>query len=173
MFTPRSSRGEPAESTGEMMRMRRITLLFVSTLAALVLLFSYRTSSGGSLPGATSAAAAPGVVPDATSTTPSGSPPRSPAARTTTVNGTVANTRWGPVQVQIKINGKKITEVRALQRPTGNSRDDEINGFALPKLRQQVLRAQSARIDGVSGATVTSDGYRESLQAALDAAHFG
>jgi uncharacterized protein with FMN-binding domain len=135
----------------------------------LVLLFSYRTSTGGSLPGATSAAAAPGVVPDATSA-PSSLPP---ALRATTVNGTAAQTRWGPVQVQVTIVGKEITDVRVLQRPTGSSRDDQINSYALPKLRQQVLQAQSARIDAVSGATVTSDGYRESLQAALDAAHFG
>ncbi|MFI7547000.1 FMN-binding protein [Actinoplanes sp. NPDC049599] len=155
------------------MTMRRITLLIVSTLAALVLLFSYRTSTGGALPGTTSAAAAPGVVPDAPSAAPPGSPSRRPAVRTTRVNGTTAQTRWGPVQVQVTIVGKKITEVRALQRPTGNRRDDQINGYALPKLRQQVLQAQSARIDTVSGATVTSDGYRESLQAALDAAHFG
>ena len=155
------------------MRMRRITLLIVSTLAALVLLFSYRTSTGGTLPGTTSAAAAPGVVPDASSAPPSGSPARKPVARTTTVNGTVAQTRWGPVQIQAKIVGRKITDVRVLQRPTGNSHDDQINASALPKLRQQVLLAQSARIDGVSGATVTSDGYRQSLQAALDAAHGG
>ena len=149
--------------------MRRITLLFVSTLAALVLLFSYRTSTGGAVPGVASAAAAPGVVPDATSAPSS----RPPALRTVTVNGTVAQTRWGPVQVQVTIVGKKITDIRALQRPTGSGRDDQINSYALPKLRQQVLQAQSARIDAVSGATVTSDGYRESLQAALDAAHFG
>jgi uncharacterized protein with FMN-binding domain len=153
--------------------MRRITLLIVSTLAAIVLLFSYRTSTGGALPGAPSAAAAPGVVPDASSAPPSGASARSPAARITTVNGAVAQTRWGPVQIQAKILGKKITDVRVLQRPTGSSRDDQINAYALPKLRQQVLQAQSARIDGVSGATVTSDGYRESLQAALDAAHVG
>jgi uncharacterized protein with FMN-binding domain len=46
-------------------------------------------------------------------------------------------------------------------------------GYALPQLREQVLHARSARIDGVGGATVTSGGYVESLQAALDAAHFG
>jgi uncharacterized protein with FMN-binding domain len=155
-----------------MMTMRRITILIVSTLAALVLLFSYRTSTGGSLPGAVSAAAAPGVVPDATSATPSGSPPPG-TMRTMTVNGTVAQTRWGPVQVQIKILGKTITDVRVLRRPTGSGQDDQINGYALPQLRQQVLQAQSARIDGVSVATVTSGGYRESLQAALDAAHLG
>jgi FMN-binding protein len=155
--------------------MRRITLLIVSTLAALVLLFSYRTSIGGPPP-STAAAAAPGVVPDVPSATAPlapGSPAPKPAVRIVTVNGTVTQTRWGPVQVQIKVAGKRITGVRVLQRPTGNDRDDQINGYALPRLRQQVLRAQSARIDGVSGATVTSGGYRESLQAALDAAHIG
>lgn len=153
--------------------MRRITLLVMSTLAALVLLFSYRTSTGGSLPGTEAAAAAPGVVPNPVTAEPSGSPTRSSTARSTTVNGTVAQTRWGPVQVQVTIIDKKITEVRALQHPTGNSRDERINADALPQLRQQVLQAQNAHIDGVSGATVTSDGYRQSLQAALDAAHFG
>lgn len=153
--------------------MRRITLFVMSTVAALVLLFSYRTSTGGSLPGTDAAAAVPGVVPNPATAEPSGSPSRSHRATSTTVNGTVAQTRWGPVQVQVTIVGKKITEVRALQRPTGNRRDDQINTDALPRLRQQVLQAQSARIDGVSGATVTSGGYRRSLQAALDAAHFG
>ncbi|WP_243755161.1 FMN-binding protein [Paractinoplanes brasiliensis] len=89
-----------------------------------------------------------------------GSASRTPAVRATTVNGTVPQTRWGPVQIQAVIVGKKITGVRVLQHPTGNSHDDQINAYALPQLRQQVLRARSARIDGVSGATVTSDGYR-------------
>jgi uncharacterized protein with FMN-binding domain len=89
------------------------------------------------------------------------------------VNGTVAQTRWGPVQIQVTITSGRITDVRALQRPSGNDRDDEINGYAMPQLRSEVLSAQSANIDTVSGATVTSGGYIESLQAALDAAHFG
>lgn len=154
--------------------MRRITLLVVSTVAALVLLFSYRTSTGATLPGTSTAAAAPGVVPaPSTQPAPSGHAPSRPAVKTMTANGTVVQTRWGPVQVQVTIVGGRITEVRTLQRPTGSDRDDQINGYALPKLRQQVLQAQSAQLDGVSGATVTSDGYRTSLQAALDAAHFG
>ncbi|MBO0870989.1 MAG: FMN-binding protein, partial [Micromonosporaceae bacterium] len=53
-----------------------------------------------------------------------------------------------------------------------NRMDFEINSYALPQLREQALSAQSAQIDGVSGATVTSDGYRSSLQSALDAVHF-
>jgi len=89
------------------------------------------------------------------------------------VNGSTAQTRWGPVQVQVTITSGKITEITVLQQPSGNREDRQINSYALPQLREEVLSAQSANIDGVSGATVTSDGYRESLQAALDAAHFG
>jgi len=62
--------------------------------------------------------------------------------------------------------------VRALTYPSGNGHNTAINTYALPELRQEVLDAQSARIDTVTGATVTSDGYRASLQAALHAADF-
>ncbi|HEY3506568.1 MAG TPA: FMN-binding protein [Actinocatenispora sp.] len=55
--------------------------------------------------------------------------------------------------------------------PNGNPRDAQINAYALPILAQEVVSAQSADIDTVSGATVTSDGYKQSLQAAIDAAH--
>jgi uncharacterized protein with FMN-binding domain len=148
--------------------MRRITLWIVSTMAAVVLLFSYRTSLGASVPRPAAPAAAPGVVPDAPA------PSRSAGlAKTMTVNGTVAQTRWGPVQVQVRLSGGRIVDVRTLQRPAGSDQDDEINAYALPQLRDETLSAQSARIDAVSGATVTSGGYVESLQAALDAAHFG
>jgi uncharacterized protein with FMN-binding domain len=147
--------------------MRRLTLWIVSTIAAVVLLLSYRTSLGGTKP-APVTGAAPGVVPDS-----SGPPSAKAHVRTLTVNGTVADTRWGPVQVQVKISNHRITDVRVLRRPDGNDRDNEINGYALPQLRAEVLQAQSAHIDAVSGATVTSGGYLESLQAALDAAHFG
>jgi uncharacterized protein with FMN-binding domain len=151
---------------------RRITLLVVSTIAAVVLLFSYRTSLGGSVPGL-APAAAPGIVPDNSAAPAPSSSHRTGSAKSVTVNGTVAQTRWGPVQVQVKIDNGKIVDAQTLQRPSGNSRDDEINAYAVPQLRSEVLTAQSASIDAVSGATVTSGGYVESLQAALDAAHFG
>jgi uncharacterized protein with FMN-binding domain len=150
--------------------MRRLTLWIVSTIAAVVLLLSYRTSLGGTKPPPVTGAA-PGIVPE--SSGPPAAHGGSSSAKALTVNGTVAGTRWGPVQVQVKISEHKITDVRVLRRPDGNDRDDEINGYALPQLRAEVLQAQSAHIDAVSGATVTSGGYRESLQAALDAAHFG
>src|ERR1700760_1483602 len=152
--------------------MRRITIWMVGTIAAVVLLFSYRTSLGAAAPPpAAASAAAPGIVP------PSGPVPSSsassPRSRTTVVNGTVAQTRWGPVQVQVRISAGQITDVGVLQQPSGSDNDAEINGYALPKLKAETLAAQSAHIDTVSGATVTSGGYLESLQAALDAAHFG
>ena len=67
----------------------------------------------------------------------------------------------------------KITDVQVPVYPQENGRDQQINAYALPALRQETLDAQSATIDAVSGATVTSDGYRQSLQSALDAAHLG
>ncbi len=159
--------------------MRRITMWLVSTIAAVVLLFSYRTSTSGPGVGNAAAAAAnnagqaPGIVsggatpaPTSTATKPSGN-------GNTVVNGTVADTRWGPVQVQVTIAGGKITDVQALQVPNGNSRDYEINSYAVPQLHDEVLQAQSAQIQMISGATITSEGYIQSLQAALDAAHFG
>jgi len=164
--------------------LRRITLWLISTVAILVLVFSYKTSTSGPDRGAAHgnpAAGGAGVVSQA----PAGAGSSAASGGSTTgggtggsgkgsvvVNGSVADTRWGPVQVQITITNNRITDVKVLQQPDGNRTDQEINSYALPQLREQTLAAQSAQIDGVSGATVTSDGYRESLQAALDAVSF-
>ncbi|WP_435151774.1 FMN-binding protein [Micromonospora aurantiaca (nom. illeg.)] len=159
--------------------MRRITIWLLSTVAALVLLFSYRTSTMGA-GGETGAVAGGDPAGGAWSGTDGGATGSAPSDDATTGGGTtgsgtatgsVAQTRWGPVQVRITVTGGKITDVVAVQVPDGNHRDQEINDYAVPILRQEVLAAQSARIDTVSGATVTSDGYRESLQSAIDAAH--
>ena len=74
------------------------------------------------------------------------------------------------MQVAITVSGKKITAVAIPVYPSGNSRDAEINSYALPVLVQETLSAQSANINAVSGASVTSDGYISSLQSAIDAA---
>jgi uncharacterized protein with FMN-binding domain len=148
--------------------MRRIVMWLMGTVAAVALLFSYRTSTSGPMGGAGVVAAAPRVVSTGDSNTGAASQPLADGV----VNGAVARTRWGPVQVQVQLASDRIVDVRVLQQPNGNRTDAEINSYALPQLREQVLRAQSANVDGVSGATVTSDGYRQSLQSALDAAHF-
>ena len=64
----------------------------------------------------------------------------------------------------------KITKVAVVQYPNGNGKDQEINSYALPILIQETVDSQDANIDMVSGATVTSDGYLQSLQSALDQA---
>ncbi len=74
------------------------------------------------------------------------------------------------MQVRITLENGRITDVSAVQSPSDNPRDQEINSYALPELRREVLAAQSAKVDTVSGATYTSDGYRQSLQSALDSA---
>jgi uncharacterized protein with FMN-binding domain len=142
--------------------MRRIALWLLATVAALVLLLSYRTSTGGR-----SLAARPGVLAGGTGTA---QPGGTDSTGSRTVDGDVVATRWGAVQVRIRVSGARITEVTALRLPDGNPRDREINARAEPALRAAALAAQSADIDSVSGATVTSDGYRRSLQSAIDAA---
>ncbi len=84
-----------------------------------------------------------------------------------TVMGPVVDTRWGPVQVEVTVSGSQLVDVAALELPSGG-RSSQISRFVEPILRSEALQAQSANIDGVSGATYTSAAYAQSLQAALD-----
>jgi uncharacterized protein with FMN-binding domain len=160
-------------------------LWLAATVTIVVLLFGYHTSTNKPADaGATSSASSPASssAPTSDPTTPSsgGSSSGTPAPTgttsssstptTKTYTGAVAQTRWGPVQLKITVRGGTITKVDVLQQPNGNQRDAEINDQALPILIQETLDAQSAKIDMVSGATVTSDGYLQSLQSALDQA---
>ena len=147
--------------------MRRITLWLLSTVAVVVLLFSYRTSTMGT--GAGPSDAAPGGDPATDSDGSTDSATSTDGGKA--YQGSVAQTRWGPVQVTITVTNGKITAVTVPTYPNSNGRDREINAYALPILKQETLTAQNADIDSVSGATVTSNGYKQSLQAALDAAH--
>jgi len=141
--------------------MRRIVLWLLGTVTVVVLLFGYRTSLAGPL-AATGATVASSPAPTAGAS--------SPAPSSRTVSGPVVQTRWGPVQVEVTVKNGKLSDVSVPQYPNGNPRDQQINAYALPVLVQETLDAQSADIDMVSGATVTSDGYLQSLQGALDQA---
>ena len=125
---------------------------------------------------AASAAAPAAVAPPATpSTTPSTTPTQpapAPAAVSATSTGTAVQTRFGPVQVAVTISNGTITEVTALQLTNHDGRSVMISNRAAPVLRSEVLQAQSASVQNVSGATYTSMGYAQSLQSALDAAGF-
>ncbi|MEU5768559.1 FMN-binding protein [Streptomyces asoensis] len=89
------------------------------------------------------------------------------AAQAKTVTGAVAQTQYGPVQVRITVAGGKITKAEAVQAPKGGTSDQKTQ-LSVPKLNQEAVAAGSADIDSVSGATYTSEGYKKSLQSALD-----
>jgi uncharacterized protein with FMN-binding domain len=87
--------------------------------------------------------------------------------------GAVVTNPFGPVQVRVDVRGGRLVDVVAVRLPTAAARGIEIGMRAAPALREQALERQSADLDTVSGATYTSDGYRRSLQSALDAARTG
>jgi uncharacterized protein with FMN-binding domain len=157
--------------------MKRIVTWFLSTVTVVVLMFGYHTSTSGALtaqdtvvpstadPGSSNAAGSGGSAGSQGSGRHSGA-----AQGPQTITGPVVQTQWGPVQVAITTQGGKITDVAVPQHPSGNANDQAINDYALPILVDETLNAQSANIDMVSGATVTSGGYIQSLQAALDEA---
>ncbi|WP_329416739.1 FMN-binding protein [Streptomyces sp. NBC_00704] len=139
--------------------LRRIVLASAATVSGMVLLLSLKPHT------------TPQVAVQAPATAPSGgSSAGTDTGTRTTITGDSVQTRWGPVQVRITLGNGKLTDVTAVAYPTDNPRDQEINSYAVPRLRAEALQAQSADIDTVSGATYTSDGYRQSLQSALDSA---
>jgi uncharacterized protein with FMN-binding domain len=141
--------------------MKRIVLWLLSTISVLVLLFGYHTSTEGSLATSPSTSIVTSDTGAASSTGSTGS---------TTVTGDAVSTQWGPVQVELTVEDGVITAVDVVQYPRENARDVEINSYAIPTLVQATLDQQGADIDMVSGATVTSVGYLQSLQSALDRA---
>jgi uncharacterized protein with FMN-binding domain len=139
-------------------------------------------------PGSTAAGGPPGTLPSAPRTSATAGAATAPGAGATptrpkttapapgsgfhdgTYIGPTVQTRYGPVQVKIIISGARMTDVVALQLPSSHDESVRINNRAEPILRQEALAAQSATIATVSGATYTSDGYRQSLQASIDLA---
>jgi uncharacterized protein with FMN-binding domain len=178
--------------------MRRISYWALSTVSAFVLLFGFDASQRGGTGGATTAVISGGA--SGTSSThangsnssgsnssgsnssgsnssgsnssgSNSSGSNSSGSATKTVTGSVAQTQWGPVQVQLSVSNGSITKVTVLQYPNGNSRDVELANYSLPTLIRETIQSQSAQIDMVSGATYTSTGYIQSLQSALDQAN--
>jgi uncharacterized protein with FMN-binding domain len=173
--------------------MRRAILTLGSTAAGLAALLSFKTHTS------VADVADPGASPAAVSASASGTPTASAApmkakakasstaspmkakAKTTagttsgstatrTVTGAVETTMYGPMQVKVTLQGQKITNVAVVQETNDGQESQQIDSFSIPKLNAETLTAQSARIDTVSGATTTSDGYIGSLQSALDQA---
>jgi uncharacterized protein with FMN-binding domain len=140
--------------------MRRIVVAVMGTISTLVMLFSYHTSTDSG-----SAVAATGTSSDSSAST-SGT-----SSEPVTYTGDEVSTEWGIVQVEITVEDGRITASEAVQYPNSNHKDQEINAYAVPQLNTAAVEAQSASLDSISGATVTSDGYVQSLQSAIDPAN--
>ncbi len=139
----------------------RVLLVVGGTAAGLTLVLTYRT------PAALSTATA--LAPQASGplrSAPQGSGGSSTAA--TTVTGATVTTQYGPVQVSVTADNGSLTDVQAVALPSGDPTSAQISDYAAPQLRQQALAMQSADLDGVAGASYTSEGFRQSLQSALN-----
>ncbi|PWI19684.1 FMN-binding protein [Streptomyces sp. Act143] len=141
---------------------RRVVLAGAATVSGIVLLLSLKPASDPA-----SAAAAGGAPPAAAQESAQGG---AQAAGTNTATGDVAQTQYGAVQVRITFAGNKITKSEAVQAPQGGTSTEKTN-LAVPKLNAAVVAQQSPDIDTVSGATYTSEGYKKSLQSAIDKAN--
>ncbi|WAC66052.1 FMN-binding protein [Agrococcus sp. SL85] len=174
--------------------MKRIIYSLLATATGLVLLLGYRTSTGEAVQvladqgGAADASAssgtgtssgtgsgsASGTAQDGTGQAAPSSDASGAAAGSGLADGTytgdAVQTRYGPVQVAITVCGGTITAVDVPTYPDANSRDRQINEFAVPRLVAATLEAQGDDVQMVSGATFTSRGYEQSLQSALDEA---
>ena len=163
--------------------MRRVILAVAGTIAGLVALLSFRShvpaapaaaaatagGSGGTSSSSSSSSSSGGgqteVVPGAF---PQGSIAKNLPAGEAAVDGKVASTAYGPVQIQLITKDSKIVKVAVLVQPINTLHDVQIGEFAFPRLISETLTAQNAKVDAVSGATYTSAGYIQSLQSALD-----
>ena len=170
--------------------MRRAILTLGSTAAGLAALLSFKTHTSAAdvaepavSPSASSTAATMPAAPMTKSAKPKASATASPAKMkatasagagmstgTRTITGAVETTMYGPMQVKVTLDGTKITNVAVVQETNDGQESQSIDSFSIPKLTAETLTAQSSRIDTVSGATQTSDGYIGSLQSALDQA---
>ena len=163
--------------------MRRVILAVTGTIAGLVALLSFKShvpsapvaatagGSGGTAASSSSSSSSSSgsgqteVVPGAF---PQGSIAKKLPPGEAVVDGKVASTAYGPVQIQLIKKDTKIVKVAVLVQPTNTLHDVQIGEFAFPKLISETLAAQDAKIDAVSGASYTSAGYIQSLQSALD-----
>jgi uncharacterized protein with FMN-binding domain len=126
--------------------------------------------AGTNQPAARSSSSSTGSGASPTGGSSNGGSPAGGSSADRVVTGPAFDVRYGLVQVQVTLRAGRIVDVSAVQLPSDRSRSRAISNYAAPILRREALAAQGAQIDSVSGASYTSDGYAQSLQAALDQA---
>ncbi len=148
--------------------MRRTTMALAATTTGVALIIGVKAGTGG-VPRSALGVSAPAVNSPTGGAGGGSAAAAPPATASGSYTGSAVPTRYGTVQVQAVLKAGKLTSVVVLQQTSGG-RSSEIDSYALPVLTAEALKAQGADIDVVSGATYTSDGYAQSLQAALDTA---
>ena len=154
--------------------MRRAAIVIAATGAGLAAVVGFHTGSSAQQSVATTTTSGNGSASSGATSAPStsgSSGTGSSSSGTQTVTGTdeaIAGGQYGDLQVQVTIDNGKIVKVDLAALNTNDPRSGEIASYAVPQLEQQTISAQGANIQGVSGATYTTQAYEASLQAALD-----
>lgn len=91
-----------------------------------------------------------------------------PAAASGTITGSAIQTRFGTIQLSATVANRQITAIKAVKVPSNDGRSQQISNYSIPLLSDQAIAAQSTSIQGVSGATYTTQGYKQSLQSIID-----
>ena len=128
-------------------------------------------ASGSPVASNSSVSSAPTSAPQPTASNSPATSSSTSGYKDVTYTGPTVDVNYGLVQVQAKVQNGKITGVQFLQYPTDRRTSQQINAIAVPYLQQEAIQAQSANVDIVSGATLTSEGFQMSLQSALANAH--
>jgi uncharacterized protein with FMN-binding domain len=160
---------------------KRAPFVIGATGAGLGLVLTFHTkplhvnnivASPGSGTAGNSGSTTTGPVSVPSTTTPGATPTTTPVPTTTqaarSATGQDVTYRYGDLQLRVIEKASKITDIQVIAEGATDPRSEEINSQAVPLLRQEAMSAQSANIDGVSGATFTSQAYAQAMQSALD-----
>jgi uncharacterized protein with FMN-binding domain len=157
--------------------MSRAVIALFATLAGVAWILGYKVTPHTAGIAATAPGEPSSPAEQASPGTGSGGTPPSPtpkpAGATGSFTGSDVPNRFGDVQVKLVISNGRVTDVQAVQLPSDRAQSVYISQVAGPILRSEVIQAQSARIDIVSGATYTSQSYAQSVESALQQAHLG
>ena len=143
------------------------TTIAIAIDGYLLFLKADQASSTASTASSSTSTATSSSASSASSSSSSASSSTSSGLKDGTYSGKSVSTQWGDVQVQIKVSEGKITTVNVLKYPSDNDHSQQINDQALPVYKKEAVEAQSADIQQVSGATVTYEGFTQSLQNAI------
>lgn len=154
----------------------RKTIVILVIVTLLGMLAAYELPPRSKTPATASAVSTPAQTTQNTNTT-SSQPSSTPASQSSgsglkdgTFTGTTETGFYDTIQVAITVSGGKITAVNTPVLSGDSGHSDSINAYAVPQLNQEVISAQSAQIDGISGASYTTQTYTQSLQSAIDQA---